>query len=1318
MAIHIVDSFNLASDLPLDNRYIINSIYDVSKYWYDGMLAYDHLNNNLWIVKNASSGLLEIIKNYDASISNIYVYIDGSLSTRDISLGNLSKWEVAQDSSISSLRTYVDGSLNNKVSKTYVDGSLNNKVSKTGDIMTGTLYVPMISDVSYINFNPAIFENSVGRLGYDSIEGTLSFGILNGSIQIGKETFDYYTNLSGVTLLDGDVVSIIGVSGNRIAVTLTDARNYQLAASCIGVVTDGSANNQKVRVTKIGDIHGLNTLSLTEGLPAYVDPLNPGKLTQTAPSAPNAFICVGLVSVSHANQGILSVDIRISTRLTELSDVDGTPLLTTGQIPVWHSDTSVFDFDFNINNYTTKTYVDGSLNARDISLGNLSKWEVAQDSSISSLRTYVDASLNNKLNKQIAIDTHFTTGHLNRTDSSLSFNSANRVFTIHTTNGFVIYSNGTKFIKTQDTSIQIADLSTLHFIYFDGSANLRTNTSGWSIVSENSPTATVYWNGTNGALSDERHNAGRNLEWHQWAHDTIGTRYESGLSGIFTNASTYIASGTLHDEDIDFNSPIQNGTCRIWYRFPGGQKMTFDGSLSARAAKIIGTNLQYDNNGTLTTVPGNGYVTNWVYATLDVSYNIMVVTSQSLYNTGNDVAKLAAARAATLPVFPNVITAELKLIYQTIWKQVGAVPTLMESTDYRTSSVLPGGGTQAVNAQSVSFTAAGNISSTNVQSAIEELDGEKVSKAGDIMTGNLQLPSLTSTGDVSITGILRIDNSTKSLDTSAGSLIVKGGIVSLNNIISTGTINAGGKYVDTSAVPSQILFVDVSTYNNQNLQLSHTVGLSQANVGDIRILAISETKLVPGLAPSMTIPSGWTEIDRKSTSEGSGVRMGVIYKIVGASDGVTQIITCGSTVSLMAICTSYTGVDASNPLNGSAPGFSLGFGKFPLSPSITTTVNNTRVVRFLAADNDSSVSTLYEAEAGTIIGTTPPQIVVDTSASGGAKIGFITIAGDGVTVNNVNGGIGGYANMNIRYSSNNVGTVTFSVYVNTIKQIAPSFPTTGGLSNFAVVDASVLLLAGTANTITLKWDVGDGKIDIDRFIVTSYNNIISNVPTGTAYRAILNQSTFPAKSSTLAGQGLGVADAALATAGSIGTAQWTLDASEEWVYGTIALNPGISYVYKPLAFPTDTSVSGNLFYRSDLEMLFGYDNQRKKWLSVDRQTFSAGRDFAYANVETYLLVGSAITSSLTGYRMPKNGTITSLSVQSEILSGDGARTLQIKINGALSNAKLIMPPSTYGVNKGGFNVDVSAGDFLSFSINGGSELLTNVIANAEVAWRE
>jgi Chaperone of endosialidase/Collagen triple helix repeat (20 copies) len=61
----------------------------------------------------------------------------------------------------------------------------------------------------------------------------------------------------------------------------------------------------------------------------------------------------------------------------------------------------------------------------------------------------------------------------------------------------------------------------------------------------------------------------------------------------------------------------------------------------------------------------------------------------------------------------------------------------------------PGAGSTAT---TTTFAPAGNLSATNVQAALQELDAEKVAKAGDTMSGPLSVPTLTLTQNVNGTG--------------------------------------------------------------------------------------------------------------------------------------------------------------------------------------------------------------------------------------------------------------------------------------------------------------------------------------------------------------------------------------------------------------------------------------------------------------------------------------------------------------------------------------------------------------------------------------
>lgn len=335
------------------------------------------------------------------------------------------------------------------------------------------------------------------------------------------------------------------------------------------------------------------------------------------------------------------------------------------------------------------------------------------------------------------------TGFENRTDSTLSLST--RTFTVGGT--FNIFSNGTKFAKSGGASCEttIDDVVGLHYIYFDNTGTLQNGTSAWDITSDNIPTAVVYWNGAAGVVYDERHSAYRDSHWHQWAHTTIGTRYISGLDGTFDTSSISVTRGYIADEDIVFDTGATKTDCLVWYR--NSTTMTFDATPSAITAKVVGGALKYDNAGSLASVDTSKFVTNWLYCTTETTTPLMLVTGQAQYST------LALARTAPLPTFPNMPTAELKVIYRIIWQNQGGTPTYIESTDYRTASTLPAGGTPTVAAADVTFAASGNIAATNVQAAIEELDTEKATVIHNLIdTTNHPVTGLTTNHVIKATG--------------------------------------------------------------------------------------------------------------------------------------------------------------------------------------------------------------------------------------------------------------------------------------------------------------------------------------------------------------------------------------------------------------------------------------------------------------------------------------------------------------------------------------------------------------------------------------
>ena len=105
-----------------------------------------------------------------------------------------------------------------------------------------------------------------------------------------------------------------------------------------GVATQDIANGDKGEITHFGTVRGLDTTGTpygevwNEGDTLYASAIVAGRLTNVQPQAPNLSIKIGCVVNKHANVGSIFVQPTTRSKLTDLYDVNGTPLDTTGQI--------------------------------------------------------------------------------------------------------------------------------------------------------------------------------------------------------------------------------------------------------------------------------------------------------------------------------------------------------------------------------------------------------------------------------------------------------------------------------------------------------------------------------------------------------------------------------------------------------------------------------------------------------------------------------------------------------------------------------------------------------------------------------------------------------------------------------------------------------------------------------------------------------------------------------------------------------------------------------------------------------------------------
>ncbi len=306
---------------------------------------------------------------------------------------------------------------------------------------------------------------------------------------------------------------------------------------------------------------------------------------------------------------------------------------------------------------------------------------------------------------------------------AVTFNDGTHILSVATITYWV---NGATYTTANPTTCDIDSFETLtdntlyYFAFDDATGTLKCSDTDWNFTTQ-VMVATVFWNGTNGAIQKEWHNHTRNIAWHKWAHDTIGARYEAGLSltapTTAADATLTIESGSIKDEDLEITIS-QQSTCRIIYKASASIYTWVDSSLPYAGSSADPKWLDTDNY-TLTSVGNSDFVCMWVYATNDADRHIYIIPTHAA-DAHNIIAQ---ARAETAPVLSDLnLNPEMKLIYRFIYKGDGQ---FQESNDYRLTSPLPSGGSASTNASAVSFSPSGNIAATTVQTALEEVDAEK-----------------------------------------------------------------------------------------------------------------------------------------------------------------------------------------------------------------------------------------------------------------------------------------------------------------------------------------------------------------------------------------------------------------------------------------------------------------------------------------------------------------------------------------------------------------------------------------------------------------
>ena len=222
-----------------------------------------------------------------------------------------------------------------------------------------TLRLPLVAD--HLSFSlgtaPAL---GAGKIAWDPDWLTFKAGLSNGvEGQFFQEHHVVAKNAWTNTIPNGWVVMHSGVVGNSGKYEVVPAISTPPLdpTRVIGMTTEDIPVGALGRITARGNVNQIGSDGSLYGAsgwqnntPVYLCTTHVGWVTTNIIQAPYPRVYIGNIVRAHTS-GAIYIRVQPGLRLSELDDVDGTPLAATGQIPVWDNGRQVFDFNRNVNEF-------------------------------------------------------------------------------------------------------------------------------------------------------------------------------------------------------------------------------------------------------------------------------------------------------------------------------------------------------------------------------------------------------------------------------------------------------------------------------------------------------------------------------------------------------------------------------------------------------------------------------------------------------------------------------------------------------------------------------------------------------------------------------------------------------------------------------------------------------------------------------------------------------------------------------------------------------------------------------------------------------
>lgn len=266
------------------------------------------------------------ITTYDRD-PNIQVSLTGDVTgTANTTLTNLANGTISITTDVET--DYVGG-INGTANEIDVTGSgganagvtvgLANDVTIAANLtVTADATANVLNILNYIDLaNVDHPTHNEGRFFYDDVHKTLNFNndITNLQFELGTNEYIRVFNETGSTIPNGAALYLDGYTSTDPVVPKAQLADASSAATynTSGLAAASIANGQYGYCAVSGVVRGsdsdpFDTSYLTAGVRAFVSATTPGDLQQPAPKYPNYPMCMGLVVVSDANNGVFVVE--------------------------------------------------------------------------------------------------------------------------------------------------------------------------------------------------------------------------------------------------------------------------------------------------------------------------------------------------------------------------------------------------------------------------------------------------------------------------------------------------------------------------------------------------------------------------------------------------------------------------------------------------------------------------------------------------------------------------------------------------------------------------------------------------------------------------------------------------------------------------------------------------------------------------------------------------------------------------------------------------------------------------------------------------